>query len=503
MVTKGRRAGIYARLSQDRALEKVSVSRQIKECQELAARNGWEVVEIFQDRDVSASNRNAKRPGYEGLLDALRSGRVNAVLARESSRLYRRPLQLEDLIDLSEGKGIEISTVYEGEIDLSTSNGRMFARFRVNIDKAESERIAERVKSSLPERRAAGKHLGGGHRPYGYDKVVGTIVTTTNSETGEKIKHDREITFAVNSAEAKVIKEVAHRIIAGESAHRVTLDLNERGIPTSGGGRWKPAHLKRLLLRELPTAFKPILKADERETLKALLNGGEKFETRGDAAKAASKAPRPGARRFVLTGIVFCSRCDARMIGSGGNDSHGRYYELYRCAARNSGCGKNSIGAKRLEVHAHNELRRHFDTLKLAFLDVQNEPPVDEDEPVLGEIRDVQSRIDALAENLDLSEHVLATRTRALEAKLADLRSKIRGSRQSATRDTPKDIIDRTLKLYERWMNRELTASDVNVLHDAFASVIEQIRVLPKRPDDPTLEPLKTVKERVVIEWRK
>lgn len=474
MATKGRRAAIYARLSQDRGLEKVSVPRQVNECTELASRLGWEVVEKFQDRDVSASNRTAKRPGYGGLLEALRSGRVNAVLARETSRLYRRPRQLEDLIELIEGKGVEIATVYEGEIDLSTSNGRMMARIRVSVDKQESERLGDRVTSAKKQARAEGKWLGGGRRPYGYNII---------DEPGKPRR------FTVNRTEARVIRETARRIIGGDSLHRVSVELNERDVRTAGGNRWRPAHLKRLLVRNLPSAtFPAILKDNERAVLGARL------------ANAKQKVGRPsGARRYVLTGLVSCSKCGSKMIGSGGNDGNGRRYELYRCASRTGGCGEVSVGALRLEKYVHTRMVNEAGKVILAHRDPE---PAEADDLILGTMADLEKRLDALAGDLGLSERVLAARSHAIERELDSLRSKLAAPRDTARPEDPHEVLALTRRLYAKWANRELSDAEVLAVHAAIASVVREVRILPKATKSNPDGVGSGLDERVVIEYR-
>ncbi len=427
------------------------------------------MVEVFQDRDVSASNRSAKRPGYDGLLEALRSGRVNAILARETSRLYRRPRQLEDLIDLIEGKGVEIATAYEGEVDLSTPNGRMMARIRVSVDKQESERLGERVRSAKREAQKDGRWLGGGRRPYGYDPV---------DEPGQPRL------WVVNTDEAKVIRDIAQRIIRGDSLHRATVDLNERSIATVGGARWRPAHVKRLMLRDLPAgSFKRILKDDERRILNARLS----------AVKL--KVGRPSSpRKYILTGIVVCSECGTKMTGSGGNAGNGHggnYYVMYRCFSRDGGCGKVMIGSKRLESHLFDRLRDDIGKIITAHKVPEVVP---DDEAVLAEMGDIEGRLDDLASNLDLSERVLVTRTNALETRMDELRAKLSVPRESARPETPEEVVTLTAKLYAKWRSGDLKEAEVLAMHGAIAEMVQAIRVKPKA--------IGGLEDRVAIEYR-
>ena len=48
------RAGIYARISSDREGDNLAISRQLADCEQLAERRGWAVVERYVDADISA-----------------------------------------------------------------------------------------------------------------------------------------------------------------------------------------------------------------------------------------------------------------------------------------------------------------------------------------------------------------------------------------------------------------------------------------------------------------
>ena len=59
---------MYTRISDDHTGEAARRARQLDDCQALADRLGWEVVERFDDNDISAYNGKT-RPGFEAMLD--------------------------------------------------------------------------------------------------------------------------------------------------------------------------------------------------------------------------------------------------------------------------------------------------------------------------------------------------------------------------------------------------------------------------------------------------
>jgi site-specific DNA recombinase len=97
MESSPRRAAIYCRISHDKTGAGLGVERQEQDCRELAGRLGWSVTEVFCDNDLSAYS-GKQRPRYQAMLEAIRAGRMDAVLAWHTDRLHRSPIELEEYI---------------------------------------------------------------------------------------------------------------------------------------------------------------------------------------------------------------------------------------------------------------------------------------------------------------------------------------------------------------------------------------------------------------------
>src|SRR5690606_18390794 len=81
-------AALYPRLSVDRRGDELGVARQREDCLDLIRRRGWTPGAEYVDNDTSASGK-VERPGFRGLLDAIRDGRVRYVVAWNLDRLVR------------------------------------------------------------------------------------------------------------------------------------------------------------------------------------------------------------------------------------------------------------------------------------------------------------------------------------------------------------------------------------------------------------------------------
>lgn len=73
---------------------------------------------MYRDNDISAST-GRRRPEYERMLADLRSGHINAFVARHEDRLNRRPVENEALIEIADRYNVALSTA-ESEVGLAT-----------------------------------------------------------------------------------------------------------------------------------------------------------------------------------------------------------------------------------------------------------------------------------------------------------------------------------------------------------------------------------------------
>lgn len=81
------------------------MSRQLEDCRALAEREGRTVAEEHVYNDISAFS-GSRRPGDERLLDDLRDGFRDAVIVNHQDRLMRRPIELEQFLEIATAAGV-------------------------------------------------------------------------------------------------------------------------------------------------------------------------------------------------------------------------------------------------------------------------------------------------------------------------------------------------------------------------------------------------------------
>jgi site-specific DNA recombinase len=302
-------AGIYCRISRDPEGTEHGVTRQETDCRELAERQGLTVHRVYVDNDISASTLSRKaRPAYEEMIDDARSGAFSVILAYSNSRLTRRPRELEELLTLHENHGTRIQTVVSGNDDLSTADGRMTARIKASVDAAESERTGERLRRAFLARAQSGAP-NKGRRPFGWaaDKVT------------------------LDSTESALLLKAIQDVIDGRGLNAICREWNAAGIKTTAGNAWDHRGLRNTLKRHRLAGWAIHQRQIARDADGAPVRGkweplidNETFQALQAALSPKRGADaRPGARKYLLSGITRCGVCGARMHGAA--NSRGRY----------------------------------------------------------------------------------------------------------------------------------------------------------------------------------
>ena len=457
------RAGIYARISSDREGDNLAIGRQLADCEQLAERRGWTVVERYVDSDISAYS-GKRRPEYLRMLDDVDTGAIEAVLVYHADRLHRHPRELEDFIDLCQRTKTKIATV-SADLDLSTHEGQLLARITGAVARKESDDKSRRIRRKHEELAAAGKISGGGTRPYGYDTDKRTMLPD----------------------EAEVVRDCARRVIAGDSLRSICIELNERGVTTATGKQWTSQTLRRMLMNPrlsgqrahhgeivAKAEWAAIITPRETQQLQAKL---------GDPDRRTNRA----SRRYLLTRLLRCSHCKGALVARPRDDGSRRYV----CASGPGfgGCGKTTVVADPVERFVAHAVLHRLETPGLP--EARKRRPEDtKGAQWQAEIERRQGQLDELAELWANGE---ITRGEWLEArtpieKRLDVAKKKLAAVNRTTVLLP--FIDDAKLLREQWETMTLSRQ-----HQIVAATLQYVEIRPavrgrNRFDESRLRPV-------------
>src|SRR5215471_18588822 len=121
----GKRVGLYLRVSTDEQ----TVENQRQVLVEAMERRGWRIVEEFIDAGISGAKGRDKRPGYDRLLKAATTRKIDVVAAWSVDRLGR---SLQHLVGfLAELNAVGCDLYLERQaVDTTTPAGRVVSDAR-------------------------------------------------------------------------------------------------------------------------------------------------------------------------------------------------------------------------------------------------------------------------------------------------------------------------------------------------------------------------------------
>ncbi|MCL8025657.1 recombinase family protein [Nocardioides bruguierae] len=306
-----KRALIYTRVSRDDSGEGQSNQRQEESCRTFANLRGYEVVDV--EADISTSAYSGKvRPAWSRVLERVRAEEVDIVLAWKVDRVTRTVRELVSIIDLFREHNVSVVTV-DGDLDLSTPQGRAVATILGSVAQMEVERKGERQRAANAQRRAEGQPWKSGWASFGYDLDKNLI-----------------------PEQAEMIRKAAADVLSGQSLKGIAREWRASGVTTprssQGADGWTHNGVKTILLNPVnagintyqgkeigPGAWEPILPESTLRQLQALL---------GDPARRTGKAAGSGRRaENLLSGIAKCATCGHKVQAGSSNGK-----KVYKCS---------------------------------------------------------------------------------------------------------------------------------------------------------------------------
>ena len=286
--------------------ERWGVETQRRKIADLSSARDWQIVEWYEDNDVSASKPRGPKSEWTRMLSDAEARRFELIVAVDIDRLLRSTRDMNTLMDT----GVNVATV-DGEIDLSTADGEMRAGFLAIMARFETRRKSERQLRSNARRRSEGMPASA-WTPFGWTK------------SGEVIPDQAA---AVRGAFDAFLGEPSLPI------RRIREDLNDAGHRTARGSAFSVDAVRYLLANPLYAGF--IKK----------YSTGELFPVQGDAfpsivseatwraavaklednvRRAAKQGNQP---KYLLSSVGLCGKCGATLVS--GNNSQG--VGTYKC----------------------------------------------------------------------------------------------------------------------------------------------------------------------------
>jgi site-specific DNA recombinase len=213
----------YVRVSTGRqANEGVSLDAQQEAIKAWCDRNGYDLVNVFQD----AGQTGTKMKNRPGLQNALHEIQKDTVLVFYSlSRLSRSMQDMLRISGMVEKSGGQLVSVTEN-FDTTTPSGEMVFGMLSLFAQYESKIISERTTNALRHKKAK-REVYSNVIPFGFKAVNKKLVEVEQ--------------------EMKVVKRMIKQRNQGMTLRAIANQLNQQGVATRKGGTWQANTVRKVI----------------------------------------------------------------------------------------------------------------------------------------------------------------------------------------------------------------------------------------------------------------
>lgn len=360
------KAVLYLRVSTGQQVDRgSSLPSQESACREYAERNGYEVVDVYVDEGESA--RTADRDSFQEMIYRAKQPDCpfSAIICYENSRFAR---SREDAIlykALLRKKGIELIFTKQDFDD--TPAGRLLEGIIEVVDEWYSNNLAVETVRGQKQTAAQGYSCGG-RPPYGLRRVE------TKNEFGKT-----KARWEPDPDTAPIVRRIYTEFASGKGQKAIAYSLNAEGIPAPRGNFWTNNSLHYILFKNYHAylgnlvfnrednsrpghKYKPedqwvVLKGAWEPIVEEAVVDDVLGRRRTHFYPKRDSDPDP----FILSGLVYCGLCGARMNGTSIGRKQWRYY---RCQRNSSGgksaCPQRGIPKKDLENEVVKSVKKVF-----------------------------------------------------------------------------------------------------------------------------------------------
>jgi site-specific DNA recombinase len=360
------RAAAYIRMSSDK--QEDSVERQREQITGYCSHRGIEVAAWYVDEGIPGSDANLhRRDGYGRLCADARRKLFGVVVVDKTDRLSRAdPIDFGATVKPLRDAGVRLETVNRGPVDWRDPFGQMGLLFEQSGNNQYARTLSYNVLSRCRQMAAAG--MSTGSVPYGYRRGADGKPTPDEEK-------------------AKVVEWVFRAFAdLGLTAPAIVDELHRRGVPSPRGkDHWRTAVIWQMLgnrayvgdfvwnkagrseyyrlsgkeVKELGKAGAPdlIVVPDNHPPLIDRATWERVQARRASTPRATT--PVRGGGDWLLSGLLVCGHCGARMHGLTVRGVRQYLCGTYRLTGGH-GCGRNAVKAEAITDFLAGLVQRTF-----------------------------------------------------------------------------------------------------------------------------------------------
>jgi DNA invertase Pin-like site-specific DNA recombinase len=349
-MTEPKRVALYIRVSTDEQSERgLSLDTQIHTLQQAALARGFTgPFCLFCDAGISGGTV-AKRPAMSLLLEEVQAKQVDVLIATKLDRLWRNTRDALNALESLKKAGVAF-IILDMHLDATTPFGEAMFTMLATFARLEATQAGERVQAVNRRIVAQGRHVGGHTPPLGYKRDPVTKQLSIDPETAPLIRLIFELYLSDQTS----------------GAYQIARQFNDQGQLSPTGRLWDQLNILRILRN--PVYVGEVVYGNNGPKHKRWLSDEGRIRATGthealidratwEAVQSKMRRRRTAGRdtspKRLLSGLLYCEDCQARMYSSwGGSPSQA----LFECGSMKKGGRQACPTGKRIFSRVLDEL---------------------------------------------------------------------------------------------------------------------------------------------------
>jgi DNA invertase Pin-like site-specific DNA recombinase len=262
----------------------ISPEVQRQKIEDWAKLHDHEIAAVFDELDVSGGKMD--RPKLAEVMRRIETGESEGVVVWKLDRFGRTLIGALEHIRRINAKGALFASVSD-DFDITTPTGRFVLKMMLSLAELELERIGENWLEARTRAVRRGAHMGYGP-PFGY------------------VKRPADGCLAPDPEAAPIVKEVFRRRAAGAQVSVIRAWLNDSGVKTTLGRRWRDSSVAVMLRNEIYRGVLSNGAAGRNEHAHTPLVDAETWAI---VQSRHSVRPNYKPQDGLLTGLLRCAGC--------------------------------------------------------------------------------------------------------------------------------------------------------------------------------------------------
>ena len=318
---------IYARYSPGSKQTYQSIEGQLAECYAYAQRNDLTIVHEYIDEHLTGTSD--KRDQFLQMIEDSRKKSFQYVLVYQLDRFARNRYDSATYKAKLKKNGVRVLSAKENITD--DASGILIEGVLESMAEYYSAELSQKIKRGIAISASKCKFFGG-KVPLGY-------------------KIDEKKDYVIDEDTAPIVRRMFEMLAGGYNYAQIARYMNERGIPTSTGGKWGKNSFNSIFSNRRYLG-KYIFHGEEIDGGIPQLIDDELFADVQKVLERYAAAPSRGKAKveYLLSEKMLCGKCGHKMTGISSTSKSKKIHHYYKCVGVTKGvCDKRTIRKQFIE----------------------------------------------------------------------------------------------------------------------------------------------------------